>query len=119
MKTQGDICYDPTTCSLWPFSVEVKHHKVVTLSKIEKFVEGKKSKLIEKFWNQCTKAAANDGGIPILVLRGDRMPFRVIFDFPNSIRKVQLLESFVRYDPGFFLKKRLDRSAPTGGIIVG
>lgn len=102
MKTRGDLCYDPTTCSRFPFSVEVKNHKTIIAGAIERFVADDKSSL-EKFWNQCVKAAALEGLAPLLVFRGNRMPFRVAYLDEDSNRHVRLLSTFLTNDPNRFL----------------
>lgn len=102
MKTRGDLCYDPTTCSRFPFSVEVKHQAVVTRGAIDNFVAFERSS-IDKFWRQCTAAAEKDGLRPLLVFRGNRMPFRCAFLIGGQ-RVVRFFETFLDYDPSRFLE---------------
>lgn len=112
------MCYDPLTCKRWPFSVECKHQKIVTPGAIENFVHGRKS-TIDKFWKQCCTAAEKDGVWPLLVFRGDKMPFRVAYrSLSTGGVMVRLLESFLMYDPLGFAVAFESRSAPTGGILA-
>lgn len=93
--------------SRWPFSVEVKWRARVTQGVIDKFVQGT-SKVANAYWAKCCHDADEAGMLPMLVMRGNRMDWWVVFQEHRQgvyLTRVCLLDEFVLHDPRLFLKK--------------
>jgi hypothetical protein len=100
-QARGDIMVGKKNCKRFPFCVEVKWHKTVVDGSVEHFIEGKESP-VNAFWAQCQEAASHDGLRPLLIFRGNNMPWRVVWLDAKRGRQIRLLESFVRLDPEAF-----------------
>jgi len=111
-KMRGDVTV-VSGAVRWPFSVEVKFRDEVTPGAIERFLVGQRS-VIDRWWRQCCAAAEKDGLRPLLVFRGDRMPWRVVYQEAGEERpRLRLLSTLVRYDPEPFAKSsRKQRRRP-------
>lgn len=103
-KARGDVMFDPSTCRLFPFSVEVKWRKVITQAAIEHFFVGQASP-IHGYWVQCCDAATSDGLEPLLLFRGDRMPWRACYRTRQRSRTIVLVDHLVTLDPALFVKE--------------
>ncbi len=106
LKCRGDIMVDPETCKRFPFSVEVKFQKVITLAAIEHFIAGEASP-INAFWQQCLDAAEFDNLEPLLLFRGNRMPWRACYlvQRPVPSRRIVLTDHLVAMNPLKFAKE--------------
>jgi len=96
-KARGDVMVDPETCTLFPFSVEVKFRRqaMTVREKIngkpfrvrragawsyELFLAGDPRSPVLRWWRQCEAAARFDGLKPLLFFRGNRMSWHVIIE---------------------------------------
>lgn len=100
-QARGDIMVGKKNCKRFPFCVEVKWRKNVVNSSVEHFFEGKESP-VDDYWAQCQEAATHDGLRPLLVFRGNNMPWRVVWLDDSGTRQMRLFESFARLDPASF-----------------
>lgn len=111
-KMRGDVMVDGA--ERWPFCVEVKFRKRVTLGAIDNYIMGRPSEL-DGYWKQVVVSAEKDGATPLLVFRGNRMPWRALFLLhPEDLRpQLRLFESFLALDP---LRFALPLPARAGGM---
>jgi hypothetical protein len=100
-QARGDIMVGKKNCKRFPFCVEVKWRKTVLDSSVEHFFEGKESP-VDSFWAQCQEAATHDGLRPLLIFRGNRMPWRAVWIDTRGRRRIALLETFLKYEPETF-----------------
>ena len=103
-KARGDIMFDPSTCDLFPFSVEVKWRATITPIAVDYFALGKPSK-ITGYWEQCERAAKDDGLRPLLVFRGNKMAWWVSY-VEGGCFVLERLSQFVARDPAKFAARR-------------
>ncbi len=110
----GDLMTDVE--SLWPWSIEVKWRKHLTLKSLENFYSGEEND-IWKYWDGCVRDAALNGKIPMLWfrganVRGKRMEWRVITyhvtktqiaGLHNAHMISRLASDFLSYDPRWFV----------------
>lgn len=82
-KGCGDLMTDRE--SRFPFSIEVKNRKAVTFQALVGFSNGKDSPICG-YWEQCLDSARRDGQLPMLWVKGIRVPWRVVVSNGAEIR---------------------------------
>jgi hypothetical protein len=84
----GDIMQIKRHDLPFPFSVEVKHHKVLVL---EHLLFEKKNSLIYKFWRQCTRDAGISGKIPLMIFKENyKNPVVCLENTPELSSKIKV-----------------------------
>ncbi len=97
---KGDVRPEPGTCSLWGFSVGIKRREECDEAAIANFIRGGLSP-VWGWWEQCVRGAEHDGLRPLLLCRGNRMPWSCVLEEGGRIWLFRE-EAFFALDPAWF-----------------